>query len=165
LFSRFIEAKETVYVIYFCKIVQDNLLKHNFFVQEQKFTQNPKTITTLGRRWAMKKFKILYLKEDITLKNVEYLQRTITKLINGNNEYIILNMEKVRYINSIGLEIIAKCAIIAKERKKEIVITNIGSPLKEIFQTIKLPIFTKLFDSDQEAIDYFNKKDDTLEVK
>ncbi|RAK19086.1 anti-sigma B factor antagonist [Anoxybacillus vitaminiphilus] len=113
----------------------------------------------------MRKFKILYLKEDITLKNVEYLKRTMTKLINGNNEYIILNMEKVRYINSIGLEIIAKCAIIAKERKKEIVITNIGSPLKEIFQTIKLPIFTKLFDSDKEAIDYFNKNDDTLEVK
>jgi anti-sigma B factor antagonist len=113
----------------------------------------------------MKKFKIFYLKEDITLKNVEYLKRTMAKLINGNNEYIILNMEKVRYINSTGLEIIVKCAIIAKEQKKEIVITNIGSSLKEIFQTIKLPMFTKLFDSDQEAIDYFYKNDDALEVK
>ncbi|GMB09287.1 anti-anti-sigma factor [Thermolongibacillus altinsuensis] len=99
-------------------------------------------------------FKILYLKEDITLKNAHELKRKITRLVNGNSTYIILNMEKVGYINGLGLEIIIQSSIIARKKNKEIVITNIGSSLRESFHTTKLSTFIKWFDSDREAIAY-----------
>ncbi|MCQ5364877.1 STAS domain-containing protein [Anoxybacillus salavatliensis] len=112
----------------------------------------------------MGKFKIFYLQEDITLKNIEYLKRTMNKLVYGNCNCIILNMEKVKYINGIGLETIIKCAILAKKKKKELVITNIESPLKEIFQIVAFSIVIRLFDSDKEAIDYFYQNNKFLKT-
>ncbi|GGJ61161.1 anti-anti-sigma factor [Anoxybacillus voinovskiensis] len=113
----------------------------------------------------MTKFKIIYLKGNITLDNVKKFQKTISRLVFSNYNFIILNMEKTTFINKTGLEAIIKYAILARKRNKEIIITNIGNSLKEIFQTTAFFMVAKFFDSDKEAIEYLYQNNRVSKTK
>lgn len=93
--------------------------------------------------------------EDITLNNTEQFRKAMAKFIQNPAEYLILNMEQVKYINSAGLGIIADSVMTARKQRKELVIAGIQDSLQEIFHIVKFASFIKLFATEEDAINYF----------
>lgn len=99
--------------------------------------------------------EVLRWKENITLKNIEQFRDTMDQLVEDGHEFLILNLEQTNYINSAGLGIIADSVMHSRKNHKELVITGIEEAVREIFTIVKFTSFMKIFDSEQEAIDYF----------
>jgi anti-sigma B factor antagonist len=93
--------------------------------------------------------------EDITLNNTEQFRKAMAKFIQNPAEYLILNMEEVKYINSAGLGIIANSVMTARKQQKELVIAGVRDSLQEIFHIVKFASFIKLFDTEKDAINFF----------
>jgi anti-sigma B factor antagonist len=94
--------------------------------------------------------------EDITLNNTEQFRKAMAELIEWPADYLILNMEQVKYINSAGLGIIADSVMTARKRQKELVIAGVQGSLQEIFHIVKFSAFIKLFETEKEAMHYFH---------
>jgi anti-sigma B factor antagonist len=101
--------------------------------------------------------EILEWDEDITLKNAEKFRKTMNEFISGKSEYMILNMNKVKYVNSAGLGVIADSVMTARKEQKELVIAELQESVEEIFKIVKFASFIKLFMTEKEAIDYFRE--------
>lgn len=101
--------------------------------------------------------------ENITLKNVEQFRHNVERLISQKEENLILNLANTNYINSAGLGIIAESVMSARKNHKELVLAEITEAVQEIFEIVKFTSFMKIFQSEQDAIDYFmrsyNEKD------
>ncbi|BBW98491.1 MULTISPECIES: STAS domain-containing protein [Geobacillus] len=93
--------------------------------------------------------------EDITLNNVESFRQALETLLNEQADYLVVNMEKVNYINSAGLGAIADSVMTARACQKELVIAGVKGSLAEIFHIVKFSSFIKLFATEKEALDYF----------
>lgn len=92
---------------------------------------------------------------DITFKRVNDFQYHMEKFILQSEKYLILDLMKVMYLNNSALGIIAHTSLKAKEYNKELVIAGNNAPLNEIFEIVNFNIFTQLFTTRKEAIEYF----------
>ena len=101
---------------------------------------------------------VLEWHDDITLKNVEQFRQEIANFLNVGSKRLILSLANTNYINSAGLGIIADSVMQARRNTKELVIANIQQSVKEIFSIVKFSSFMKLFDSEQQAIEFFQSK-------
>ncbi len=99
--------------------------------------------------------QVLEWKENITLKNIELFRQDMNNLLNQDSQNLILNLAETTYINSAGLGIIAESVVQAKRNNKELVISNMEDSIKEIFSIVKFSSFMKLFEVEEEAIEYF----------
>lgn len=97
--------------------------------------------------------------EDITLNNTEQFRKAMAQFIQKPAEYLILNMEQVKYINSAGLGIIANSVMTARKQQKELVIAGVQDTLQEIFHIVKFASFIKLFNTEKDAINFFMRNE------
>lgn len=97
---------------------------------------------------------VLDWKENITLKNIEVFRQEMNNLLTQENNKLMLNLAETSYINSAGLGIIAESVIQARQTNKELVIASIQQSIKEIFVIVKFSSFMKLFDTEEEAIEF-----------
>ena len=82
-------------------------------------------------------------------KEIEYILGPTTKAI-------ILNMEGVNYISSMGIGSVFKLAKTLKSYKGALLITNLQPQIKKVFDTVKaLP--EAIFSSVEEADEYLNE--------
>lgn len=95
--------------------------------------------------------------QDITFKIVNDFQYKMEKFILQSRKYMILDLSKVKYINNSALGIIAHTALKAKQYKKELVIVGNNPHLNEIFDIVKFNVFTKLFPTCEEALEYYQR--------
>lgn len=95
--------------------------------------------------------------EDLTLQNIETFKDHMKKLIQSEGHQLILNLKEVNYINSSALGIIADSVLEARKHHKEIVIVEIQPVVIEIFTIVKFSTFIKLFDTQEEAFQYFKE--------
>lgn len=98
---------------------------------------------------------ILEWHENITLKNVDQFRQEMESFLKISSHQLILNIANISYINSAGLGIIAESVMQARRSQKELVVSDIQQSIKEIFTIVKFASFMKLFDTEIEAIQFF----------
>ncbi|MER2105761.1 MAG: STAS domain-containing protein [Solibacillus sp.] len=98
------------------------------------------------------------IEHEITIKNMVIFQKNMDKFLLQSKKFMILNLQKVKYLNNSALKIIASAAITAKKNDKELVIVGIRPPIDEIFEIVKFSNFMELFATYDEAIAYFARK-------
>lgn len=107
--------------------------------------------------------KVLHWSENITLKNIEQFREIVTQFIAQKEEYLILDLAEMNYINSAGLGVIADSVMHARRNNKELVIAEVNQSVKEIFAIVKFTSLMKIFDTKKQAIDYFMVNPDDKE--
>lgn len=98
--------------------------------------------------------QVIEWQDNITLKNVEQFRQEMDNFLKTTHEKLILSLTNTTYINSAGLGVIADSVMQARRNQKELVVSNIQQSIKEIFSIVKFSSFMKLFESEQEAIEY-----------
>lgn len=100
-------------------------------------------------------FEIAY---EITMKNINDFQCKMDEFLVKSRNCMILDLDKVMYLNNSALGIIAHAVMRAKQAGKELVISGVKPPISEIFDIVNFSTFTKLFLTREEAVDYFCMK-------
>jgi anti-anti-sigma factor len=90
---------------------------------------------------------------EIDVYTYPRLSDALTELINNNRDNIIINLSKVRYIDSTGLGVIANGANKLAKRNGFVTIINANPQVKKIFEVSGLlKANFKLFNDEQEAV-------------
>lgn len=103
--------------------------------------------------------KILKWKEDITLKTIKGFEEQLVVLINEPENKLMLDLSNVEYMNSAGLGVLVDSVMKARGKQKELVVAGVGETLFEIFNIVKIGTFIKLFSTEEEAITFFQSKE------
>lgn len=96
--------------------------------------------------------------QNISMGNIESFKDAVQRLLECSARGFILNLDCVSYMNSRALGIIANAAIEAKKMSKELVISNIGSTIKEIFKIVCFHTIIRVFVNEDDAKKYFAEK-------
>jgi anti-sigma B factor antagonist len=64
-------------------------------------------------------------------------------------------MYDVSYIDSSGIGTLINATKKIRDKKGELIISNLSSEVKKIFSLVNLETFLKIFNSEPEAINYF----------
>ena len=99
---------------------------------------------------------ILFIEEDITIKNVNQFKERMETFIHQSEQQFILDLTKVKYLNSSALGVIANTVMQAKEQEKEFILSGVTPPIDEIFDIVKFSSFVKMYTTIAEARNYYN---------
>jgi len=104
------------------------------------------------REAKQKKFIIVDLTGEIDTLNTDKFAGIFQQLFQAENFNIILNFERVTYINSSGLGIIASNLKKAKENRGELRIINVSEEIYEIFDMVRFTKIIKFYDNEEAAL-------------
>ena len=98
---------------------------------------------------------VLQWHDNVTLKNIDQFKQEVDNLLKTSSSKLVLNLENLSYINSAGLGVIADGVMQARRNQKELVVCGIQQSIREIFDIVKFSSFMKLFNTENEAIQFF----------
>lgn len=90
--------------------------------------------------------------------DAETFRNIFKNLINEGKKNIIVNLEKVSWINSTGLGILISGYTSVRKGGGDLILTNVGDRIESILYVTKLNLLFNTFDSEEEAIKSFEKK-------
>ena len=100
---------------------------------------------------------IIDLDGDMDLYNSHKLKDLVSKMVEKDVKRIIINLDKVSYIDSSGVgSLIYVCSIIKKLNLK-LAMTNIHGSVKKVIELTRLTDFLPITNSIEDAIALFNK--------
>ena len=102
------------------------------------------------------KVVILDIQGEIDLYNAPEIKDTMQKLIEAQKYSIIINLEKVSYIDSSGIGALISGLSNLKKYQGSLKIINVYASVKKVFELTKLTSFFEIYDSEEEAISKFN---------
>jgi anti-sigma B factor antagonist len=97
----------------------------------------------------------LQLPGEFIIDNSTYYEVFLNTLIIGGVLKIYVNMYDVSYIDSSGIGTLINATKKIRDNKGELIISNLSSDVKKIFNLVNLETFLKIFNSEPEAINYF----------
>jgi anti-sigma B factor antagonist len=100
---------------------------------------------------------ILDIIGEIDLYNAPEIKDIINKLIEEQKYNVIINLEKVSYIDSSGIGALISSLSNLKKYQGGLKIINVYASVRKVFELTKLTSFFEIFDSESEAIASFNK--------
>ena len=100
---------------------------------------------------------ILMIVGEIDLYNAPEIKDIINKLIEERNYNIIIDLEKVSYIDSSGIGALISSLSNLKKYQGGLKIINVYGSVKKVFELTKLTSFFEIHDSEDEAVDSFYK--------
>jgi len=98
---------------------------------------------------------ILDINGEIDLYNAPDIKDTIKELIDEEKRQIIINLEKVSYIDSSGIGVLISSLSNLKKVGGALKIINVYASVKKVFELTKLTSFFDIFDSEDEALGSF----------
>lgn len=98
---------------------------------------------------------ILDIQGEIDLYNAPEIKDTIQKLIEAQKYNIIINLEKVSYIDSSGIGALISSLSNLKKYQGGLKIINVFASVKKVFELTKLTSFFEIYDSEEEALSKF----------
>ena len=98
---------------------------------------------------------ILDIEGEVDLYNSKEFKDTIKELIGQDKKRIIINLEKVGYIDSSGIGSMISSLSMLKKIGGELKIINVFSSVKKVFELTKLDVFFQIYDNEEEAIKSF----------
>lgn len=102
------------------------------------------------------KVVILDIQGEIDLYNAPEIKDTMQKLIEAQKYSIIINLEKVSYIDSSGIGALISGLSNLKKYQGSLKIINVYASVKKVFELTKLTSFFEIYDSEEEALSKFN---------
>lgn len=100
---------------------------------------------------------ILDISGEIDLYNAPEIKVIISQLIEAKKFNVIVNLDKVSYIDSSGIGALISSFSNLKKNQGSLKIINVYSSVKKVFELTKLTNFFEIFDSEGEAIASFDK--------
>ena len=100
---------------------------------------------------------ILDIEGEIDLYNAPNLKNIINGLIDERRYEIILNLEKVSYIDSSGIGAIISSLSNLKKYQGSLKLLNVQAAVRKVFELTKLVSFFEIYSNESEAIMSFKK--------
>ena len=100
---------------------------------------------------------ILLIIGEIDLYNAPEIKDVIGKLIEEKIYNVIIDLEKVSYIDSSGIGALISSLSNLKKYQGGLKIINVYASVKKVFELTKLTSFFEIYDSEDEAVEAFNK--------
>ncbi len=97
----------------------------------------------------------LFPPHEFIIDNSVLYEVFLNTLITGGALKIYVNMYDVNYIDSSGIGVLINATKKIRDNKGELILSNISSEVKKIFNLVNLESFFKIFNSEPEAINYF----------
>ena len=94
---------------------------------------------------------------EIDLYNAPEIKDIISKLIEEQKYNVIINLEKVSYIDSSGIGALISSLSNLKKYQGGLKIINVYASVRKVFELTKLTSFFEIYDSEDKALDSFNK--------
>ncbi len=98
---------------------------------------------------------ILDIQGEIDLYNAPEIKDIIHKLIEAQKYNVIINLEKVSYIDSSGIGALISSLSNLKKYQGGLKIINVYASVKKVFELTKLTSFFEIFESEGEALAKF----------
>ena len=98
---------------------------------------------------------ILDIQGEIDLYNAPEIKDIIQKLIEAQKYNVIINLEKVSYIDSSGIGALISSLSNLKKYQGGLKIINVYASVKKVFELTKLTSFFEIYESDGEALAKF----------
>jgi anti-sigma B factor antagonist len=99
---------------------------------------------------------ILDITGEIDLYNAPEIKDIINKLVEEQKYNVIINLEKVTYIDSSGIGALISSLSNLKKYQGGLKIINVFASVRKVFELTKLTSFFEIFDSEDEALASFN---------
>lgn len=100
---------------------------------------------------------VLDITGEIDLYNAPEIKDIISKLIEEKKYNVIINLEKVSYIDSSGIGALISSLSNLKKYQGGLKIINVYASVRKVFELTKLTSFFEIFDAEDVAVDSFNK--------
>lgn len=100
---------------------------------------------------------ILEIVGEIDLYNAPEIKDIISKLIEERCYNVIIDLEKVSYIDSSGIGALISSLSNLKKYHGGLKIINVYASVRKVFELTKLTSFFEIYDSEEEAIQSFSK--------
>lgn len=98
---------------------------------------------------------IIYLEGRLDVHLSADIEKEINKLIAAESaSHFILNLKDVEYMSSSGLRIFVSTMRILKERKRKLVLCNMNSAVRKIFEVVELTDMFDIFNNENDALEY-----------
>jgi len=97
------------------------------------------------------KVVILDINGEIDLYNAPEIKDVIAKLIEEQKYCIVINLEKVSYIDSSGIGALISSLSNLKKYQGGLKIINVAGSVRKVFELTKLTSFFEIFDGEDEA--------------
>ena len=98
---------------------------------------------------------ILDIQGEIDLYNAPEIKDIIQKLIEAQKYNVIINLEKVSYIDSSGIAALISSLSNLKKYQGGLKIINVYASVKKVFELTKLTSFFEIYESEGEALAKF----------
>jgi len=98
---------------------------------------------------------ILDITGEIDLYNAPEIKDIINTLIEKQKYNVIINLEKVTYIDSSGIGALISSLSNLKKYQGGLKIINVFASVRKVFELTKLTSFFEIFDSEDEAVGSF----------
>ncbi len=100
---------------------------------------------------------ILDITGEIDLYNAPEIKDIINKLIEEQKYNVIINLERVSYIDSSGIGALISSLSNLKKYQGGLKIINVYASVRKVFELTKLTSFFEIFDAEEDAVTSFNK--------
>ncbi|MCS7205587.1 MAG: STAS domain-containing protein [Leptospiraceae bacterium] len=100
---------------------------------------------------------ILDVNGEIDLYNAPEIKDTINKLIEEKKYNVVINLDKVSYIDSSGIGALISSLSNLKKYQGGLKICNVSGSVRKVFELTKLTSFFEIYDTETEAISAFKK--------
>jgi len=98
---------------------------------------------------------VLDIQGEIDLYNAPEIKDIIQKLIEAQKYNVIINLEKVSYIDSSGIGALISSLSNLKKYQGGLKIINVYASVKKVFELTKLTSFFEIYESESEALAKF----------
>jgi len=98
---------------------------------------------------------VLDIQGEIDLYNAPEIKDIIQKMIEAQKYNVIINLEKVSYIDSSGIGALISSLSNLKKYQGGLKIINVYASVKKVFELTKLTSFFEIYDSEPEALSKF----------
>jgi anti-sigma B factor antagonist len=98
---------------------------------------------------------VLDISGEIDLYNAPEIKDIISQLIEDQKYNVIINLEKVSYIDSSGIGALISSLSNLKKYQGGLKIINVYASVRKVFELTKLTSFFEIFDSEDEALASF----------
>lgn len=85
------------------------------------------------------------------------LEKTLAPFLIPSTKVLILNMEGVTYISSMGISVVLKTKKAIEENKGSFIMTNLQPQIRVVFEIIKALPNMRIFESMEEADEYLSQ--------
>lgn len=98
---------------------------------------------------------VLDIQGEIDLYNAPEIKDIIQKLIEAQKYNVVINLEKVSYIDSSGIGALISSLSNLKKYQGGLKIINVYASVKKVFELTKLTSFFEIYESEGEALAKF----------